>query len=57
MNEIQDIYSVYPFKGYRRICNDLNDLGHIVNHKRILRLMRILKLQLGLLQDLPALWA
>lgn len=45
MNEIQDIYSIFPFKGYRRICNDLNDLGHMVNHKRILRLMRILNLQ------------
>ena len=45
MNEIQDIYSARPFKGYRRICNDLKDLGFNVNHKRVLRLMRIMKLQ------------
>jgi putative transposase len=45
MNEIQDSYAVFPFKGYRRICNDLNDFGHNVNHKRVLRLMRIMRLQ------------
>jgi len=27
MNEIQDIYKSQPFKGYRRICNDLQDGG------------------------------
>lgn len=45
MNEIQDIYAVFPFKGYRRICNDLQDLGFNVNHKRVFRLMRIMRLQ------------
>ena len=32
MNEIQDIYKVQPFKGYRRICNDLQDKGYVIRH-------------------------
>ena len=45
MNEIQDIYKVQPFKGYRRICNDLQDKGYVINKKRVLRLMRLMGLQ------------
>jgi putative transposase len=45
MNEIQDIYAVHPFKGYRRICNDLQDEGLPINKKRVLRLMRLMGLQ------------
>ena len=45
MNEIQDIYSERPAKGYRRICHDLQDQGYVVNTKRILRLMRLMGLQ------------
>ena len=45
MNEIQDIYAVHPFKGYRRIFNDLRDEGHLINKKRVLRLMRLMGLQ------------
>ncbi len=45
MNEIKDIYAVHPFKGYRRICHDLQDKGHSINHKRVLRLMRVVGLQ------------
>lgn len=45
MNEIQDIYAIHPFKGYRRICHDLQDNGYPVNYKRILRLMRLMGLQ------------
>ena len=45
MNEIQDIYAVHPFKGYRRISHDLQDKGHPVNYKRVLRLMRVMGLQ------------
>jgi putative transposase len=45
MNEIQDIYAIHPFKGYRRICHDLQDKGYPVNHKRVLRLMRVMGLQ------------
>lgn len=40
MNEIQDIYALRPFQGYKRITQDLKDLGHTVNHKRIYRLMK-----------------
>lgn len=45
MNEIQDIYATHPFKGYRRICHDLQDKGHPINYKRVLRLMRKMGLQ------------
>ena len=45
MNEIRQIYVLHPFKGYRRICNDLQDMGYRVNHKRVLRLMRLIGLQ------------
>ena len=45
MNEIQGIYAVHPFKGYRRIFNDLQDEGHSINKKRVLRLMRLMGLQ------------
>ena len=45
MNEIQDIYATQPFKGYRRICNDLSDAGYLINQKRVLRLMRLMGLQ------------
>jgi putative transposase len=45
LNEIQDIYKVKPFKGYRRICNDLQDEGYVINKKRVLRLMRLMGLQ------------
>lgn len=45
MNEIQDIYKSQPFKGYRRICNDLQDEGYAINKKRVLRLMRLMGLQ------------
>jgi putative transposase len=44
MNEIQDLYSLYPYMGYRRITKMLNLLGYIINRKRTLRLMRILGL-------------
>ena len=45
LNEIRDIYSRYPFKGYRRITWDLKDLGINVNHKRVYRLMQKMGLQ------------
>jgi putative transposase len=45
MNEIQEIYKVRPCKGYRRICNDLQDSGYAINRKRVLRLMRLMGLQ------------
>lgn len=45
MNEIQDIYAKRPFQGYKRITQDLNDMGYGVNHKRVYRLMRQMGLQ------------
>jgi putative transposase len=45
MNEIQDIYSRHPFKGYRRITWDLKDLGHTINRKRVYGLMQKMGLQ------------
>lgn len=45
MNEIRDIYSQQPFKGYKRITDDLNDNGHHINHKRVYRLMKEMGLQ------------
>ena len=45
MNEIRDLYSRYPFKGYRRITWDLKDLGYNINHKRVYRLMGKMGLQ------------
>ena len=45
MNEIQDIYARRPFQGYKRIAQDLKDMGYVVNHKRIYRLMQRMGLQ------------
>lgn len=45
MNEIGDIYARHPFKGYKRICDDLRDKGYEINHKRVHRLMKIMGLQ------------
>ena len=38
MNEIADIYAKRPFQGYKRITDDLHDLGYVINHKRVYRL-------------------
>ena len=45
MNEIQDIYATRPFQGYRRITWDLKDLGYVINHKKVYRLMKQMGLQ------------
>ena len=45
MNEIREIYEPHPFKGYKRITDDLIDLGYIINHKRVYRLMKVMGLQ------------
>lgn len=45
MNEIGDIYAKLPFQGYRRITLDLRDLGYVVNHKKVYRLMKLMGLQ------------
>src|SRR5262245_1733186 len=45
MNEIREIYERHPFKGYKRITDDLVDKGHRINHKRVYRLMKKMGLQ------------
>jgi len=45
MNEIREIYERHPFKGYKRIRDDLVDQGYIINHKRVYRLMQLMGLQ------------
>ena len=45
MNEINDIWLDQPSRGYRRVCDELSDKGFIVNHKRVLRLMRLMGLR------------
>lgn len=40
MNEIQEIWSRYPFYGYRRIAHTLRAAGHRANRKRVQRLMQ-----------------
>ena len=44
-NKIAEIYSSYPFYGYRRITAMLNRQGVTINHKRVLRLMREMNLK------------
>lgn len=42
MNEIMDIWTQFQFFGYRRITDELQDRGCIANHKRVLRLMKLM---------------
>lgn len=39
-NEIYEIWSRFPFYGYRKIDVELRRRGHTVNHKKIRRIMR-----------------
>lgn len=41
LNEIRDVWIRYPFYGYRRITWALRQKGFKVNHKRVLRLMKL----------------
>lgn len=45
MNMIQDLWSKHPFYGYRKLTAVLQNSGLAVNHKRILRLMRLMGIQ------------
>lgn len=40
MREIDEIYTEFPFYGYRKILHVLQRRGYEVNHKRVARLMR-----------------
>lgn len=48
MNEIKEIWTSLQFYGYRRITDELRDRGIIVNHKRVLRLMKMMGLRSAL---------
>ena len=39
-DEIQEIVLEFPGYGYRRVTAELRNRGHVVNSKRVLRLMR-----------------
>ena len=45
MNEMREIYERHPFKGYRRITRDLQDMDYVVNHKKVYRLMNLMGLE------------
>jgi putative transposase len=45
MNEIKEVWLRRCFYGYRRITKELQSMGHEVNRKRVLRLMRKMGLQ------------
>ena len=40
-NEIEDIVTAWESYGYRRVTRELERRGHIANHKRVLRIMRV----------------
>lgn len=45
MRLIDEIHLQWPFYGSRRMCDELKDRGHIVNRKRVQRLMRLMGLR------------
>jgi putative transposase len=45
MNEMREIYERHPFKGYRRITRDLQDMGYVINHKKVYRLMKLMSIE------------
>ena len=45
MRLIDEIHLQWPFYGRRRIRDELEDRGHVVNRKRVQRLMRQMDLR------------
>lgn len=45
MNEIKDIWMEFPFYGYRRVTLELHENGFLINHKRVLKLMKFMGLR------------
>ncbi len=45
LNDMRDLYEKRPFLGYRRLGYFLRKLGHIINNKKVLRLMRLIQIQ------------
>jgi putative transposase len=44
-NEIHDLWLDMPYYGYRRITAELRKRGYNINHKRIVRMMRDMRIQ------------
>ena len=44
-NEIHDLWQEQPAYGYRKITVALQRMGYDINHKRVLRMMRDMKIQ------------
>lgn len=44
-NEIHEIWLEMPFYGYRRITAELRRRGHVINQKRVIRLMKEMNIQ------------
>ena len=44
-NEIHELWLEMPYYGYRRITAELQNRGHDINHKRVLRMMRDMRIQ------------
>lgn len=44
-NEVHDLYTQYPVYGYCRLTACLRRDGIMVNHKRVLRLMHMMKIR------------
>lgn len=45
MRLIDEEYTKHPFYGSRQLCNYLRRKGHLINRKRIQRLMRLLSIR------------
>lgn len=44
-NEIHELWLEFPYYGYRRITAELQRRKHNINHKRVIRMMREMRLQ------------
>lgn len=44
-NEIHELWVEMPYYGYRRITAELRKRGYAINHKRVLRMMRDMRIQ------------
>ena len=45
MRRLDELYTAHPFLGYRKLTALLRAEGHVINAKRVLRLLRLMGLQ------------
>lgn len=45
MREIDEIHLERPYFGIRRMADELHEMGYLVNHKRVHRLMRLMRIE------------